>query len=111
MGLNCGIIGIANCGKTTLFNCMSEVKAETTSFAFSSNKSNIGIIKVPDPRLYELEQYQETEKIVPATIEIVDIPGMAKGSSKGEGVGNSFLSDIRNADALIHVLRCYDNEE
>jgi ribosome-binding ATPase len=111
MGLNCGIIGIANCGKTTLFNCMSEVKAETTSFAFASNKSNIGIIKVPDPRLLELEKFQKTEKIVPAAIEIVDIPGMAKGSSKGEGVGNSFLSDIRNADALIHVLRCYDNEE
>lgn len=110
MGLHCGIIGIANCGKTTLFNCMSNTKAETTNFAFASNKSNIGIINVPDPRLYELEKFQATDKIIPATIEIVDIPGMTRGSSKGEGVGNTFLGDIRNADALIHVLRCFDDD-
>ena len=110
MGLNCGIIGIANCGKTTLFNCMSSTKAEITNFAFASNKSNIGVINVPEPRLYKLEEFQPTEKIIHATVDIVDIPGMTKGSSKGEGVGNNFLGDIRNADALIHVIRCFDDE-
>jgi hypothetical protein len=110
MGLNCGIIGIANCGKTTLFNCMSNTKAETSNYAFSSNKSNIAVINVPDPRLKELEKYQKTEKLVPATVEIIDIPGLTKGSSSGEGVGNQFLADIRNTDALIHVLRCFDDD-
>lgn len=111
MSLKCGIIGIANVGKSTLFNCMSNTKVETTSFAFTSNKSNIGVVDVPDPRLYNLENFQSTEKIIPATVEIVDIPGLAKGANKGEGVGNQFLSDIRNTDALIHVLRCFDDEE
>ena len=110
MALQCGIIGIANVGKTTLFNCISNTKGETSNFAFSSNKSNVGIINVPDPRLYELEKLQPTEKIVTATVEIVDIPGLTKGSNKGEGVGNKFLGDIRNTDALIHVLRCFDND-
>ena len=110
MALNCGIIGITNTGKTTLFNCISPVKGEITNFAFSATKSNIGIIKVPDPRLQELEKLQPTEKIVPTTVEIVDIPGLTKGSSRGEGVGNKFLNDIRNADALIHLLRCFDDE-
>ncbi len=110
MALKCGIIGIANVGKSTLFNCMSNTKVETTSFAFTSNKSNIGTVDVPDPRLYNLENFQATEKIIPATVEIVDIPGLAKGANKGEGVGNQFLSDIRNTDALIHVLRCFDDE-
>lgn len=110
MSLKCGIIGIANVGKSTLFNCMSNTKVETTSFAFTSNKSNIGIVDVPDPRLYNLENFQPTDKIIPATVEIVDIPGLAKGANKGEGVGNQFLSDIRNTDALIHVLRCFDDE-
>jgi hypothetical protein len=89
---------------------MSPTKAQTGSFAFSSNKSNISIINVPDPRLYELEKRQPTERIVHTTVEIVDIPGLARGSNKGEGVGNKFLSDIRNCDALIHVLRCFDDE-
>ena len=110
MGLQCGIIGITNTGKTTIFNCMSDTKGETTNFAFSANKSNIGIVNVPDPRLYELAKLQPAEKIVPATVEIVDIPGLTKGANKGEGVGNTFLSDIRNTDALIHVLRCFDDD-
>ncbi len=110
MSLRCGIIGLANTGKTTLFNCMSNVKAETSSFAFTSNKSNLGVIRVPDRRLEELEKLQPTEKLVPAVVEIIDIPGLAKGSNEGEGVGNSFLADIREADALIHVLRCFDDE-
>ena len=110
MGLHCGIIGIANCGKTTLFNSMSNNKAETTGFAFATNKSNIGMIHVPDARLKELERFQKTDKLVSASVDIVDIPGLTRGSSKGEGVGNQFLAGIRNADALIHVLRCFDDE-
>lgn len=110
MALKCGIIGITNTGKTTLFNCMSNTKGETSSFAFSTNKSNIGIVKVPDNRLFELEKLQPTEKVIPVTVDIVDVPGMTKGSSQGEGVGNKFLADIRNTDALIHVLRCFDDD-
>lgn len=110
MALQCGIIGITNVGKTTIFNCISNTKGETNAFAFSATKSNIGVIQVPDQRLYELEKHQVTEKIVHTTMEIVDIPGLARGSNKGEGVGNKFLSDIRNTDALIHVLRCFDDD-
>jgi GTP-binding protein YchF len=111
MALKCGIIGVANVGKSTLFNCMSNTKVETSSFAFTSSKSNVGVVNVPDPRLYHLEKFQPTEKIIPATVEIVDIPGLTKGASMGEGVGNKFLSDIRNTDALIHVIRCFDDEK
>jgi ribosome-binding ATPase len=110
MALQCGIIGITNTGKTTIFNCISNTKGETNAFAFSATKSNIGVVQVPDPRLYELEKHQVTNRIVHTTMEIVDIPGLAKGSNKGEGVGNRFLGDIRNTDALIHVLRCFDDE-
>ena len=110
MALQCGIIGITNVGKTTIFNCISSTKGETNAFAFSATKSNMGLIQVPDPRLYELRKHQVTERIVHTTIEIVDIPGLARGSNKGEGVGNRFLADIRNTDALIHVLRCFDND-
>ena len=109
MPLNCGIIGIANSGKTTLFNCMASTRAESTRFAFSSNKSNIGIIHVPDQRLEKLAALVEPKKITPATIEIIDIPGLTRGASHGEGIGNTFLADIRNTDALIHVLRCFDD--
>lgn len=111
MALKCGIIGVANVGKSTLFNCMSNTKVETSSFAFTSNKSNMGVVNVPDPRLYNLVNFQPTEKVIPATVEIVDIPGLTKGASQGEGVGNKFLSDIRNTDALIQVVRCFDDEQ
>ena len=110
MALQCGIIGITNVGKTTIFNCISNTKGETNAFAFSATKSNIGVVQVPDARLYELEKHQVTDKIIHTTVEIVDIPGLARGSNKGEGVGNKFLGDIRNTDALIHVLRCFDND-
>ena len=110
MGLQCGIIGITNTGKTTLFNCLSNTKAESSNFAFSSNKSNIGIVNVPDQRLNVLNDMEKPAKLVPATVEILDIPGLTKGSSTGEGIGNKFLADIRNTDALIHVLRCFDDE-
>lgn len=110
MGLTCGIVGLTNIGKTTLYNCISDTKGEITDFAYSSAKSNIGMVNVPDPRLKKLEEFQETDKLVPTAMEVVDIPGLAKGANKGEGMGNSFLSDIRNTDALIHVLRCFDDE-
>ena len=110
MALQCGIIGITNVGKTTIFNCISNTRVETNAYAFSATKSNIGVVQVPDPRLYELEKHQVTDRIVHTTVELVDIPGLARGSNKGEGVGNKFLGDIRNTDALIHVLRCFDND-
>jgi len=109
MALNCGIIGITNTGKTTIFNCMSNTKAEASSFAFSATKSNIGMVEVPDPRLQAIDQLIKSARVVPATVEIVDVPGLAKGASQGEGVGNKFLADIQQMDALIHVLRCFDD--
>ncbi len=110
MSLKCGIIGITNTGKTTIFNCVSNTKAVASNFAFSTKKSNIGQIFVPDPRLDKLSEIVSPAKTTPTTIELVDIPGLTKGASKGEGVGNSFLADIRQTDALIHVLRCFDDE-
>lgn len=110
MALKCGIIGIANSGKTTLFNSMSTTRALSSSSAFSASKSNVGMVQVPDKRLYELEKRQPTRKVVHTTVEFVDIPGLARGASIGAGVGNRFLSDIRNTDALIHVVRCFDDD-
>ncbi|MDL2312146.1 redox-regulated ATPase YchF [Bacteroidales bacterium OttesenSCG-928-B11] len=109
MGLKCGIVGLTNSGKTTLFNCISNTKAAITDFAYSTNKSNIGICSVPDQRLSHINTFIKAEKLVYATLDIVDIPGLAKGASQGEGIGNSFLGDVRQCDALIHVLRCFDN--
>jgi hypothetical protein len=111
MALNCGIIGITNTGKTTLFNCISNTRAESSSFAFSSSKSNLGLVNVPDPRLTGLADLLKPQKVTPTTVEIVDIPGLTRGSSTGEGIGNQFLGDIRNTDALIHVLRCFDKDD
>lgn len=110
MGLQCGIVGLTNSGKTTLFNCLSSHKAETSVATFNASKSNVGLINVPDTRLNKLAELQPTEKVIPTVVEILDIPGLAKGASKGEGVGNKFLSDIRNTDAIIHVLRCFDDD-
>jgi hypothetical protein len=110
MALKCGIVGLTNSGKTTLFNCMSNTKAQATKYAYSTNKSNIGMVNVPDPRLHEIDKFIKTIKIIPTSVEILDIPGLAKGASLGEGIGNKFLGDIRNTDAIIHVLRCFDDE-
>jgi ribosome-binding ATPase len=110
MALKCGIVGITNSGKTTLFNCMSNTRAESSTAAFNASRSNVGMVHVPDERLDKLALIQPTQKIVHTTVEFVDIPGLARGSSTGAGVGNKFLSDIRNTDALIHVLRCFDSE-
>ncbi|MCX6272028.1 MAG: redox-regulated ATPase YchF [Bacteroidetes bacterium] len=110
MPLKCGIVGLTNVGKTTLFNCMSSTKAQATKFAYSATKSNLGVVIVPDPRLFKIDHFIKSAKIVPTTVEIVDIPGLAKGASQGEGIGNKFLADIRNTDAIIHVLRCFDDD-
>lgn len=109
MGLKCGIIGLTNSGKTTLFNCVSNTKAQATNFAYSTNKSNMGICDVPDPKLIEIHTFLRADKLVFTTMELVDIPGLAKGASEGQGLGNTFLADIRQVDALIHVLRCFDD--
>lgn len=111
MGLTCGIVGLTNSGKTTIFNCISNSKAQASSFAFSASKSNIGMVSVPDERLLQLDALVKSAKVIPTTVDIVDIPGLAKGASKGEGVGNKFLGDIRNTDAIIHVLRCFDDPQ
>jgi ribosome-binding ATPase len=110
MALQCGIIGITNIGKTTLFNCISRTKAEASNYAFSATSSNIGMIEVPDPKVDKLAELVNPAKVVPASVEIVDIPGLTKGSNKGEGVGNQFLADIRSCDALVHVLRCFEDD-
>ncbi len=110
MSLKCGIIGITNIGKTTIFNCISRTKAETSNFAFSASKSNLGVVDVPDDRLYKIAKLVNPAKTVPTTVEIVDIPGLAKGASHGEGIGNKFLDDIQRCDAIIHVFRCFDDD-
>ncbi len=110
MALKCGIVGLTNIGKTTIFNCFSETKAEVTNFSFSTDKSNLGTVKVPDQRMYTLRELQPSEKLIPTVVDIIDVPGIAKGASEGEGTGNKFLGDIRNSDALIHVLRCFEDE-
>ena len=107
MALKCGIIGLAGSGKTTLFNCISCTRAEVHKAAFTSSKSNLGTVVVPDPRLQEIDKLIHSAKVVPTTIDMVDIPGLSKGGGQTEG--NKFLSDIRNVDALIHVLRCFDD--
>jgi len=109
MALNCGIVGLTNIGKTTIFNCVSKTKAEASSFAFSATKSNIGMADVHDTRLYEIDKLIKSAKVVPTTINLVDLPGLAKGASHGEGVGNNFLSDVQKTSALIHVIRCFDD--
>jgi len=109
MSLQCGIVGLPNVGKSTLFNSLSNAKAQAANFPFCTIEPNIGVITVPDERLNQLAELVRPEKIVPNTIEIVDIAGLVKGASKGEGLGNQFLGNIRNTDAIIHVLRCFED--
>ncbi len=109
MALKCGIVGLPNVGKSTLFNCLSNAKAQSANFPFCTIEPNVGTISVPDNRLEKLESLVKPEKVVPTTMEIVDIAGLVKGASKGEGLGNQFLANIRETDAIIHVLRCFDD--
>ena len=108
MALKCGIVGLPNVGKSTLFNCLSNAKAQAANFPFCTIEPNVGVITVPDARMNILAELVKPERVVPTTIEIVDIAGLVKGASKGEGLGNKFLANIRETNAILHVVRCFD---
>ena len=110
MGLKCGIVGLPNVGKSTLFNALTSAKALAANYPFATKDPNVGVITVPDPRLDKLAELVNPQKVLPTTIEIVDIAGLIKGASQGEGLGNQFLANIREVDAIVHVVRCFDND-
>ena len=107
--MKCGIVGLPNVGKSTLFNCLSNAKAQSANYPFCTIEPNLGTVSVPDPRLFELEKLVNPERVLPAVVEIVDIAGLVKGASKNEGLGNQFLANIRECEAIIHVLRCFED--
>src|SRR3979411_184906 len=111
MPLNCGIVGLPNVGKSTIFNALTSAKAEAANYPFCTIDPNTGIVKVPDPRMERIQQYIPTDKIIPAAMTFVDIAGLVKGASKGEGLGNQFLGHIREVDAVAHVVRCFEDSD
>ena len=110
MSLQCGIVGLPNVGKSTIFNCLSNSKAQSANFPFCTIEPNVGVINVPDERLNKLAEIDKPERVIPTTVKIVDIAGLVKGASKGEGLGNKFLANIRETDAILHILRCFDDD-
>ena len=110
MGLQCGIVGLPNVGKSTLFNALSSAKAEAANFPFCTIEPNVGVVTVPDQRIKVLEELVTPQKTIPTVIEFVDIAGLVKGASKGEGLGNKFLANIREVDAILHVIRCFKDD-
>ena len=111
MALKCGIVGLPNVGKSTLFNCVSSGKAQSANFPFCTIEPNVGVVTVPDERLKVLLDLCKAKEIIPTVIEFVDIAGLVKGASKGEGLGNKFLSHIREVEAIVHAVRCFNDEK
>src|SRR5476651_2430962 len=111
MGIKCGIVGLPNVGKSTLFNCLTKAGVDASNYPFCTIEPNVGVVPVPDPRLEKLAAIVKPERILPTTIEFVDIAGLVKGASQGEGLGNKFLANIRETDAIAHVVRCFENDD
>ena len=110
MGIKCGIVGLPNVGKSSLFNILSEGKAEAANYPFCTIEPNVGVVMVPDPRLDQLADINSPEEVIPSIVEFVDIAGLVEGASQGEGLGNKFLANIREPDAIIHVVRCFEDK-
>lgn len=110
MGLQCGIVGLPNVGKSTLFNALTSAKALAANYPFATKEPNLGVITVPDPRLDKLAELVKPQRVIPTSVDIVDIAGLIKGASKGEGLGNQFLANIREVDAIVHVVRCFEDD-
>ena len=109
--MKAGIVGLPNVGKSTLFNALTAAGAESANYPFCTIEPNLGIVKVPDPRLKRIQAHISTDQVIPAIVEIMDIAGLVRGASKGEGLGNKFLGHIRNVDAILHVVRCFEEDE